>query len=146
MAIKKRGKYWYGDEQSDIRTELARYSALNEYPTDHFAEAVCTCGGRVFRIRVDDNEGAAIRICPACSTEYPIGDSADYMGDAELEDRECCCGAAEFEVTVGVSLYPDSEDVRWLYLGCRCPKCGLTGSYADWKNEFNGHRELLKRV
>lgn len=146
MTIKKRGKFWYGDEQSDIRTELARYSKLNEYPVDHFADAVCVCGGRVFRIRVDDNEGAAIRTCVACLNEHTIGDSADFLANAELEQSGCCCNAEEFEVTVGVSLYPESEDVRWLYLGCRCPKCGLTGCYGDWKNEFQGYRQLLKQI
>ena len=59
---------------------------------------------------------------------------------------ECFCRDNVFEITVGVSLYDDSEDVRWLYVGCRCPKCGLTGVYGDWKNEFNGYRELLARV
>lgn len=34
-----------------------------------------------------------------------------------------------------------SDDVRWLYLGCR--SCGLVGCYADWKNEFNGYEKLL---
>ena len=48
------------------------------------------------------------------------------------------------EVTAGVLLYDDSEDVRWRYLGCRCPSCGLTACYGDWKNEFEGYRELLE--
>jgi hypothetical protein len=33
-----------------------------------------------------------------------------------------------------------------LYLGCRCPACGLVAVYGDWKNEFNGYRELLAKV
>jgi len=50
------------------------------------------------------------------------------------------------EITVGASLDEGSEDVRWLDLGCRCPACGLTAVYGDWKNEFSGHRDLLARV
>ena len=42
--------------------------------------------------------------------------------------------------------YDQSEDVRWLYVGCRCPACGLTGCYGDWKNEFIDYRNLLARV
>jgi hypothetical protein len=146
MALKKRGKYWYGDAQADISAEILRYSKANAYVAQHFADATCTCGNKVFRLVLDDTEGAAVRFCVACDHEHPIGDSDEYLEDAELEDRECVCGKDEFEITVGVSLYTDSEDVRWLYLGCRCPGCGLTGVYGDWKNEFIGYRELLARV
>jgi len=78
--------------------------------------------------------------------EHPIGDSSEYLKDAELEERACPCGSEEFEITVGVSLYEDSNDVRWLYVGCRCPKCGLTAVYGDWESEFNGYQSLLARV
>ncbi len=97
-------------------------------------------------MQLDENEGAAVRVCAKCKAEHPIGDSDEYLEDAELEECACPCGNEEFEVTVGVSLYEDSEDVRWLYLGCRCPKCGLAACYGDWKNEYIGYRELLKRV
>jgi len=30
MALKKRGKWWYGDSQADIRDELVRLGKLNE--------------------------------------------------------------------------------------------------------------------
>jgi hypothetical protein len=93
-----------------------------------------------------DEQGAAVRVCAACGLEHPIGDSAEYLAEAELEQATCVCGKDVFEVVVGVSLYDGSEDVRWLYIGCRCPACGLTGCYGDWKNEFNGFRDLLARV
>jgi hypothetical protein len=146
MALTKRGKYRYGDSAADIRAELERYGQVNGYPVHHAAEAKCTCGGTVFKLRLDDNEGAAVRQCLACANEHPIGDSADFLDAAELEECACPCGAEQFEITVGVSLYADSEDVKWLYLGCRCAKCGLTAVYGDWKNEFNGYRQLLARV
>ena len=146
MALRKRGKYRYGDGQADIRRELQRYSTENAYPTQHFADAVCHCGGKLFRLRLDDTQGAAVRTCAACGREHPVGDSAEYLEDAELEECACPCGGEEFEVTAGVSLYEDSEDVRWLYLGCRCPKCGLVGCYGDWKNEFEGYQELLRNI
>lgn len=143
MALEKRGKYWYGDSQADIRDEILRYSALGGDLAHHFADAICKCGGRLFRLTLDDVDGVAIRTCVGCRAEHPIGDSADYLQDAELVECACPCEGEEFEITVGVSLYEDSEDVRWLYLGCRCPKCGLTAVYGDWKNEFNGYRQLL---
>jgi hypothetical protein len=146
MALKKRGKYRYGDNQADIRSELLRYSKANEYEAQHFADAVCKCGGKVFGVALDDEAGVAIRICTACKVEHPMGDSADFMDEANPGMCACPCGNEEFEVTVGVSLYQDSEDVKWLYLGFRCPKCGLTAIYGDWKNEYLGYKELLARV
>jgi hypothetical protein len=146
MALRKRGKWRYGDSQADIRAEVLRYSKGVEYPAQHYADPVCKCGGTRFRLALDDDQGAAVRTCVACDKEHPIGDSKDYLAEAELGECACPCGGEEFEISVGVSLYDDSEDVRWLYLGCRCPKCGLTAVYGDWKNEFNGYRKLLARV
>lgn len=145
MALWKEGKYSYGDSQLDIRDELIEYSE-NSYPSVHFADSVCDCGGKVFNLLLDDTEGAAVRKCVVCKTEHPIGDSDEYFEDAKLEECECPCGLGEFEVTVGVALYQDSEDIKWLYVGCRCARCGLTACYGDWKNEYINFREFLNRV
>lgn len=145
MALIKKGKFWYGETQKDIQGELGRYSQKN-YPIQHFAEAVCGCGSRGFRMLLDENVGAAVRKCVACRAEHPIGDSEEYLADAQLEECECPCGQSTFEITVGVALYEGSDDVRWIYIGCRCPGCGLTACYGDWKNEFEDYRILLSRV
>jgi Zn ribbon nucleic-acid-binding protein len=145
MALVKRGKYWYGDEQADIRAELLRYSR-DGYPAEHFADAICACGTRIFRLQLDEEAGVAVRTCAACGHDHSIGDSADFLDEAELEQPECLCGGSEFEITVGVALYDDGEAVKWLYLGCRCPSCGCTGCYGDWKNEYEDYREFLTRV
>ena len=63
MALHKRGKHRYGDSQNDIRDEVLRYSQRNEYVAQHFADAICACGSRTFRLLLDDNEGAAVRGC-----------------------------------------------------------------------------------
>jgi hypothetical protein len=44
MALVKHGNHWHGDTQSDIRAELTRYSQINGYSADHFADSVCHCG------------------------------------------------------------------------------------------------------
>ncbi len=146
MALRKQGKYSFGDSQVDIREEIARYSDGNTYIASHFEDAVCECGTKVFRLLLDDNVGAAVRRCSACSVEHPIGDSGDYLADAELEECACPCGNEDLEITVGVSLYDESEDVKWIYVGCRCPACGLVAVYGDWKNEYEGYQEFLARV
>lgn len=118
MTLKKHSGYSYGDDHADLREELLDYSRANGYPTQHFADALCTCGESIFRLRLDDDHGAAVRTC----------------------------GADQFQLSVGVALYADSDDVRWLYVGGRCSTCGLVAIYGDWKNEFNGYGDLLARV
>jgi hypothetical protein len=146
MGLRKRGKYRYGDCQADIRDELRRYSKGISYQAEHFAGARCRCGGTVFRLALDDDAGAAVRTCDGCGKAHALGDSAEYLDEADLQECACPCGGEVFEITAGVALYEDSEDVKWFYVGCRCPSCGLTACYGDWKNEYNGYRELLKRV
>ncbi|MCX6953354.1 MAG: hypothetical protein NTV51_14465 [Verrucomicrobia bacterium] len=147
MALTKKGQFNYGDTQADIQAELVDYSATTTgYEPTHFAEAVCRCGERVFTLSIDDTEGAAVRQCRSCQRSHAMGDSAEYLEDANLKECECPCGAGAFELTVGVALYRNTDDVRWIYIGARCPKCGLTACYADWKNEFSDYRKLLEKI
>ncbi len=146
MALRKKGKFFYGDSQFDIREIVLNYSKKNGYPSSHYGDAACTCGSKLFQLILDDEAGAAVRICTACGVQHPIGDSQDYLDEAKLGECECPCGSGIFEITAGVALYEDSEDVRWLYLGCRCPECGMAACYGDWKNEYLGYQELLSRI
>ncbi len=141
-----RGKTTKKKQPGKLRLAIAEYSRANGYVAEHFADAVCACGARQFMVRLDDAAGVAIRTCTSCGQEHPIGDSGDYLDEAELDEAACPCGNEQFEVTVGVSLYAGGEDVRWLYLGCSCPNCGLAAVYGDWKNEFEDYQELLRRV
>ena len=153
MTLRKELKNWYGDDHADLREELARYGAENGNPIDSFANIKCKCGSDLFELQTDEDAGVAIRTCSQCQTEHLMGDSADYLADAEPEPHECNCRHDSFQIVVGVHRYRDedhddklSDDVRWLYIGCRCPKCSLLGCYADWKNEFEGYRKLLRRM
>jgi hypothetical protein len=138
--------YAVGDGADDLRAELVRYAQASYVPT-RFADCVCAeCGAREFLLLIDENEGAAVRVCGTCGADWAIGDSGEFLDGAELEERECVCELPLFEITVGVALYEGSDDVRWLYVGCRCPACGVLGCYGDWKNEFNGVDALLARV
>jgi hypothetical protein len=145
MALSKRGDCHYGSTSDDTRAFLADYSA-DGYPAQHFAECRCGCGGKQFRLALDETQGAAVRTCNACESAQPIADSAEYLEEASLEECACPCGAEAFELTIGVSLYADSRDVRWLFVGARCSRCGLIGCYGDWKNEYLGYEELLAHV
>jgi hypothetical protein len=135
MALKKKGKFWYGTTPEDTQAEVRRYSTLNGYEAVKFSASTCTCGNKTFRLETDEDEGVARRTCASCGSSHLIGDSADYVADAELEDHECVCDGTEFELMSGVALYADSNDVRWYYIGCQCAQCHLTGVLADWKCE-----------
>jgi len=149
-AEKRADKHSYGDSQLDLRSELLDYSRANGYVIDHYADAVCHCGGQQFELHVDEAEGVAGRVCLTCGDQHVMADGEDYLDEAELEVCQCLCGGEVFEITVGVHLYRDTEgpteDVRWLYVGGRCPACGLLGCYADWKSEFSDYKELLASI
>ena len=146
MALKKRGKYWYGDSQADIRSELVRYGKADDEAPTQFKDVRCKCGSTTFRLQMDEEQGAAVRTCTECGTSQAIGDSNEYLKGANLEPRGCVCGGDVLEITIGVSLYEGSNDARWLYVGCRCPVCGVLGNYGDWTSEFPDYTRLLERV
>ena len=116
MALRRENNQSFADSQADIRDELIRYSKLNGYVAEHFADAKCNCGSTQFKLVMDENAGVAVRLCQSCGDEHGMGDSDDYADEAELNISECTCGGDLFEITVGVSFYADSEDVRWLYV------------------------------
>ncbi len=84
MAWKAEGDSHYGENQADLREELAGYSRANGYVVHHSADAVCGCGGKRFRLALDDGAGVAVRTCSECGMTHAIGDSAEYMDDAAL--------------------------------------------------------------
>lgn len=144
MTLRTRGDHRYGDRQSDVRQELARWSRGNGYAATRFADAHCAlCGGVHFRLALDEDAGVAVRTCAACGEAHAMADGADFLDDAELEECACPCGNEELELTLGAALYADGETVRWLYVGARCPACGLVGVYGEWKNEHDDAGALL---
>ena len=145
VSGKARRPLVWGNTQ-DLHDEIRSYSALAGDPAAHFADSVCACASRRFKLTFDDDQGVAVRRCVSCDADHAIGDSAEFLEEANLDEAQCPCGAEELEISVGVSLYGDSDAVRWLYLGCRCPKCGLVAVYGDWKNEFEDYRALLAMV
>lgn len=146
MALERRGRFYFGDCQADIRAELLRYSKANQCPAHHFADASCKCGHMRFRLAIDDSRAAASRICAACHAEHQIGGGPTALKENKVGECICPCGCSEFEITVGLSLHEGSENVKWIYFGCRCPHCGLTGVFGDWENDLIDYQKLLACV
>ena len=101
MPLQKRGQWWYGDSQDDIRAEMLRYSEDVGCPPHQFADAVCHCGERTFRLSMDYDAGVAIRNCVTCHDDHFIGDSEEHVEKAMLKEHDCFCGEDSFEITVG---------------------------------------------
>ncbi|NTX16912.1 hypothetical protein HUA76_39675 [Myxococcus sp. CA056] len=133
MALKKKGRYSYGDSRADIRAELERYSKKNGYPVQRLDELRCPCGHERHHLLIDEEAGAAVQCCARCEHEVPLADSEEFLEEAKLEQAECPCGNGAFEMALGAAFYKDTTDVRWVYIGCRCPECGLTACFGDWK-------------
>lgn len=146
MTLSKRGDYWYGDTTDDLRLEITRYSDQNGYKAKAFASSVCSCGSKIFRLESDENEGVAKRVCGTCGASHLMGDSTEHVEGAKLEDHICVCDGVKFELESAVALYDESNDVRWYYLGCRCPTCSLVGVFADWKCEGGDATAFLAKV
>ena len=133
-------------EYSDDFTSLVEYVKdfrAGGHSIDTVTESVCAgCGGRVFEIGVDDEVGCAERLCVACDDAVLIADSADHWPEAEPVQCECPCGGTEFAIVVGFApVGGGSGDVRWVSIGLRCVRDGMTGVYTDWKIDYSpsGH-------
>ena len=143
--IDKSGKWWKGTAASDLEVYLADYTE-DGYVASRFTRAKCSCGGETFIVDADDTEGAASRTCVACEQTSFIADSAEYWSEAEPDRCACPCGAEEMNVCLGFAMRDDGNDVRWIYLGLRCTKCGVLGCYADWKVSYSPSLHLLEQA
>jgi hypothetical protein len=148
MAIDKRGKYWKGTDFSDV-VEYAGAYTEDDYPADTVRQCVCACGGTVFQLQGDAEEGCVRRICVECRAIAFIADSEEAWKDARPRQCACPCKGNQFEVGVAFSLRPEGEgqgEVRWITVCERCVKCGTLGAFADWKIDYAPSRHLLDQI
>ena len=133
---------------AQLQSKITQFSIKNGYVAKHFAMPICkVCSNDTFTIVMNENEGVAARICTRCHYEHGIGDSDDFIDDIEeVYSIQCTCGSDQFKMMAGLALYDDSESARWLYIGCECSACGLSGVYGDWKNEFDSYQRLLEKI
>ena len=145
MAIDESGRWWRGESVDDLVEYLELYTAEGHPATD-IRECVCgSCGGRVFGLRTDREEGCARRTCRACGTKSFLADSDEYWADAHPTTCRCPCEGVDFNVAVGFAFHTDG-DVRWVTVGQRCVSCGVLGSSVDWKIDYSPTAHLLARV
>jgi hypothetical protein len=135
-------------ELAELASALRRFRA-GGHAVDRVVGAVCAvcagCGGRVFGVDLDDEEGCGERVCAGCGAQWLMLDSADTIGQADLVECACPCGGERFRVAVGFAMAPSTE-VRWVSVGLRCVADGFSGVHSDWKIDYEPSRHLLERV
>jgi len=144
VPIDKSGEWWKGSEYADLQEYLGLLDTEG-YLVERVVQSVCTCGGIVFRLQADAEQGCAARTCVTCSARAFICDSGDYWGEAEPEWVRCSCGSERFEIGVGFAFRADG-DVRWITIGVRCTACGVLGRPVDWKIDYGPTAHLLQQA
>lgn len=126
--------YWTGDSPADIDEWLGEYT---EIPNLKVKPVIChQCGSDVFKIRVDQNEGAIQVTCGSCGTKKILLDGEEIWKECRPRARKCCiCKESLYNVRVGFD-YRENGDVKWVYIGNRCTSCGTLGSYVDWSVDY----------
>lgn len=113
-----------------IESSIKDYSKSNGSVITHFNSINCECGSDEFLLFSDDTEGGAYIVCSNCKKESDIENSKRYI---ESEDHNICnCDNENLNIGIGKSFYPESNDVKCVYVGASCNKCNLSGVYVDW--------------
>ena len=146
MSIDASGKWWVGTSPEDIKGFVEAYGTQCSYAVHEFRLAKCASGSVDFRLDADDTEGVAKRTCAKCSRKHFLCDSEEFAEEAEFEHWSCECGSEVTNIGVGFSLRKKGGEIRWLYVGCRCAKCGILGCFAGWKIDYSPSRQLFDRV
>ncbi|MGW9111909.1 hypothetical protein [Microbacterium sp. NPDC055683] len=125
-----------------LRRSIEEFAA-GGYPVDRVIPALCECGNRTFLLVLDDEVGAAARVCTQCEAEVGIADSDEHFDDVEtVEQARCSCGNDVFTVATGFAL-DSGGHVRWVSVGLRCTRDGIAGVYVDWKVDYAPTDHLL---
>lgn len=144
MVLDTSGRWWRGTEFADI-SEYLRALTATGYQVADVRQSVCHCGGTVFCLFGDAEQGCAQRVCSRCGTSAFLGDSAEFWAEAEPELWVCPCGGAEAELGVGFSEREGGE-IRWITVGQRCARCGVLASLVDWKIDYAPTAHLRSQV
>ena len=134
MAIDTSGEYWIGSEAADLDAYLRSYTE-DAASADKIVHAACLCGRSTFALLADATQGCVQRTCTTCERSHLICDSADRWGAAHPAPVRCSCGHASYEVAVSFR-HRDDGSVKWLTVGERCTHCGMLGSVANWKIDY----------
>ena len=145
MTIDTSGRWWRGENASDL-AEYLQLAKPGGYRVDRVLAVVCgDCAGTTFKLRADGDEGGVERTCAGCTKSVLMLDTGDLWDDMDPTTIECPCGSDLFEVSVGFSIRA-GEEIRWVSVGQRCAKDGVLGYCADWKINYGPTKHLLASI
>ena len=140
MALKKRGKYRYGDSQADIRAEVLRYSKTNAYLAHHFADAT--------RNRSRTRGRSRLRSRLAHWPRRRATSGRRNTGSAERASRTPSCRRQEEKLRVGFLLriidVGRMGEGAWLHEPPKGNACGLQTSIRQRLDRTMGHERASK--
>ena len=138
-------KYWTGDSVDDINEYLREYSEVDAIDVKPI---IChSCGNDAFELRVDYDEDAIQVKCTKCGTKKILLDCDEVWETASPKLCKCsvCKSNKEYNVRVGF-VRRENGSVKWVYIGNRCTKCGVLGSYLDWKVSYEPTDEMENNI
>jgi hypothetical protein len=146
MSIDTSGKWWRGNNIEDIKDYLIAYSE-SAYPVQKVAISKCNkCGCEEFLVEFDWDEGVSRVICKSCETIKYLADSQENWNDIKPRKYKCVeCKSTHANVGIGYA-YRENGDIKWVYIGVRCSKCGILGSVTDWKIDFSPTKEIEENI
>ena len=144
MSIDTRGKWWKGNSEEDISEYLRAYSENKVKKV--FISSCNECGNKDFFVEFDWDEGVTRIICSKCKSIKYLADSEENWEGIKPRKYKCVeCKSTSANVGTGF-IYRDNGDVKWVYIGVRCSKCGILGSVTDWSIDYSPTSEVEKNI
>ena len=142
--IDKSKEFWTGNSANDINQYLREYT---EQRNIEIKPVVCQdCKNDVFALKVDQDEGAVEVKCVQCGRKKLLLDSAEIWEDCEPIGGKCpVCNCKNYNVRVGL-LRRNTGEIKHVFIGNRCTKCGTLGSYVDWDINYGPTDEIEKNI
>ena len=142
--IDKSKEFWYGDDSDDIDEYLRLFSGDNSI---EIRTIKCrSCEETVLHLIVDQDEDAIAIQCPKCNEKRILLDCAEIWEDAEPKKLDCpVCGNDSYTSKAGLLRRSDGN-VRHVYVGERCEKCGVLGSCVNWEINYGPTDDLEANI
>ncbi len=142
--IDRTKEFWTSDSPDDINEYLREYA---ENDTLDIKPVVChSCGNTAFSMEVDQDECGIEVCCTKCGTKKLLLDGEEIWKDCEPVSAKCpLCRGKEYNVRIGFDRR-ENHNVRWVYVGNRCTKCEVLGSYLDWGIDYEPTTEMEQNI
>ena len=136
--------YWHG-KIDDIDNYMFKYFEDDSIEIHDVFCNYCLC--RVSRVKCDAEQGTIWVKCVHCGAKKFLFDSEDFWKESKPIKEKCpvCKKGKQFNLKIGFSRR-ENGDVKWVYIGNRCARCSVLGSFVDWKIDYGPTTEQEKKI